>query len=99
MSGERLLVDLDTLGEISARLLELKGEFEQSSELSDLGEDVGSPAIADALQDFGNNWKWHRRKLVEKLAAVQGMASGSKLAYETVDLDLASAVRGEGDPA
>lgn len=95
MSGDRLIVDLDALGEISARLVQLREEFEQSSEFADAGDIVGSDGIADALNEFGNNWKWHRRKLTDKITAVQEMAADSKIAYERVDLDLASAVRGE----
>ncbi len=99
MSGHHLIVDLDAVGEIASRLVELRGEFERSSELAYAGDIVGSSAIDDALNEFGNNWKWHRRKLTEKITAVQQMASDSKIAYETVDMDLASAVRGEAEPA
>ena len=96
MSGGRLSVDLDALGQVATQLDGLKSEFEQSTRLADVDDTVGSDAVRDALHEFGNNWKWHKLKLVEKIDSVKTMASESKLTYEKADLDLASALRGSG---
>ncbi len=96
MSGDRLSVDLTALGQIASQLDGLKSEFEQSTRLVDVDDTGGSSEVRDALREFGNNWKWHKLKLVDKIDAVKTMASDSKLTYEKADLDLSSVLRGTG---
>jgi hypothetical protein len=50
---------------------------------------LGSGELADAMDEFVDNWKIHRNKLVASVEAHQKMALDSAEAYENTDEGLA----------
>ena len=88
-----LEVDLTLLSETAGSLGILLHEFDQASNIvEDLTDDVGDNALLAELDEFVEEWKHKRQKLVESIEAVHSMATKSHTAYVKADNDLATAV-------
>ena len=57
---------------------------------------LGSRYLAEAMDDFVDNWKIHRNKLVSAVEAHQKMAIESAEAYENTDKGLAKELTKHG---
>ncbi|AXI88099.1 hypothetical protein G3I30_12390 [Actinospica acidiphila] len=56
-------------------------------------DDLGSDKILDAFDTFADNWKIHRRQLTEELEKLHGITKSAAQSYETLDHELAEALR------
>ncbi|MEU9735727.1 hypothetical protein [Streptomyces sp. NPDC048002] len=56
-------------------------------------DEIGSQRILDAFDEFGGNWKIHRRKLGEELEKLRTITATAAESYETLDHELAEALR------
>ncbi|MGH3995138.1 MAG: hypothetical protein ACRDSN_22070 [Pseudonocardiaceae bacterium] len=71
----------------------------QRADASKLGADVlGSGGIAEVMDEFVDNWKIHRGKLVSSVEAHQKMAIESADAYEQTDTELAKELTKRSSP-
>ncbi|MGH3871890.1 MAG: hypothetical protein ACRDSR_10325 [Pseudonocardiaceae bacterium] len=87
--GDHLKVDV-TLIRTTGRGL---GQIKEALQHADAGKPgrgvLGCGKLADAMDEFVDNWKIHRRKLVEAVQAHEQMALASADAYEQTDTGLA----------
>ncbi|MEU2994059.1 hypothetical protein ABZ772_27765 [Streptomyces griseoincarnatus] len=56
-------------------------------------DDLGSDKILDAFDTFADNWKIHRGQLTEELEKLHGITKSAAQSYETLDHELAEALR------
>ncbi|MGH3865451.1 MAG: hypothetical protein ACRDQ4_04790 [Pseudonocardiaceae bacterium] len=87
--GDHLKVDVALIRATGEGLGRIK-EVLQHADASKLGAEVlGSDELSQAMDDFVNNWKIHRDKLVSAVESHQKMATASADAYEHTDTELA----------
>ncbi|KQX75018.1 MULTISPECIES: hypothetical protein [Aeromicrobium] len=87
--------DLETLG---AQLKDLHGKLKDDGRLKELNkEEVGHTKVAEAIDDFVNDWDDKRKKLNDKVEALGEMASKSSEEFTKADLELAEALKQEAE--
>jgi hypothetical protein len=90
--------DLDRIKECSRALKRIRDTFAERGNPAEgygVGE-IGSEKILGAFEEFGSNWKIHRKKLTEELEKLHGITKAAAESYEKIDHELAEALRGEG---
>ncbi|MFE2050367.1 hypothetical protein ACFXAS_17890 [Streptomyces sp. NPDC059459] len=55
---------------------------------------LGDQGLVKVFDDFGDNWKIHRERLMEELEKLSKILSTAAKAYEDIDHQLAEALRG-----
>ncbi|MFG2649780.1 hypothetical protein [Streptomyces sp. NPDC048436] len=97
--GGRTQLDLDVIKGMGTGLNNVKKAFEG---LEDLGgkyeEDFGNGDLADKFGDFADNWKLSRKRLTDEVDALAQIAKAAAEAYESIDHQLAEAIRDAQDP-
>lgn len=84
--------DVALLGE---RLRFVAGEFEGAQDIaSDYAEEVCHGDLAHELEQFAENWRIHRGRLMEGLTTLAGLAQEAAGAYDGVETALADALEG-----
>ncbi|GAB2328685.1 WXG100 family type VII secretion target [Streptomyces griseoincarnatus] len=87
-----LTVDYEFLSDCERKLGQLKKTFEDiENRRDDMKEHWGGRGIAEAMEDFVDNWDDYRTRLVESLESVGKLVAGSKKAFEDLDGELAKA--------
>ncbi|MFE0175276.1 hypothetical protein ACFWZ2_23445 [Streptomyces sp. NPDC059002] len=97
--------DIDRIKECAGALKRIHDTFEKRANPADgygMAE-LGSQRLLDTFSTFGSNWKIHRKKLTEELQSLHGITKAAAEAYETLDHELAEALRrsdkqGSGKP-
>ena len=96
--GEHLKVDLGLLRATGAGLGQIRDAL-QRAEAAKVGVEVlGSGELAGAMDEFVDNWKIHRGRLVSSIEAHQKMAVESAEAYAHTDAELAKELTTHGSP-
>ena len=88
--------DLNVIKSVSTGLSKIVGELERLDEKGKYGwtqEVIGHEELTDRLNDFASNWDYKRSKLEEELKKLSGITKAAAEAYETIDTELADAVR------
>jgi len=86
---------MDVIGDLATQLGVLKLNIEGVAETAtESGTAIGSAEVREALDEFSNNWKTRRGRLIESIDAVQGMAAQAETSFSTVDLNLANEILG-----
>ena len=94
MFGGRLRADLGEIGEVSARVSDLAGRFDATTQLSaGYAGDFGSAQLASAFCSFADGWSRHRAALIADLRSVAEDAAMSVRAYRDTDDELAAGLR------
>ena len=89
--ADHIAVDTTGLRETAAALGRLKEAFDDAGSIADGARaDLGSPDVADAVNDFADNWKIRRGKLTKSLDSLRQMANDSAETFETADEELAT---------
>jgi len=97
--GDHLKVDLGLVRATGAGLGRIR-EALQHAEATQPGAGVlGVGGLAEAMDDFVDNWRIHRDKLVSSVEAHQKMATDSAEAYESTDEELAKELTKHGSPS
>ena len=97
MADECLRVTYDLLRETSATVGSIKGELERSGSRRDVIVDAcGARAVAEAMEDFHDNWTRHRRLLVENLGKLADFTNQTIEAFTKADAELAASVAPSG---
>ncbi|MEV6792669.1 hypothetical protein AB0M87_11820 [Streptomyces sp. NPDC051320] len=89
------VADIERIKECARSLKRIHDTFEKRSDPSQgygVGE-LGSQQLLDAFDDFGSNWKIHRKKLTEELQTLYGTTKTAAESYEKIDHELAEALR------
>ncbi|NDZ80153.1 hypothetical protein G3I19_16830 [Streptomyces sp. SID10853] len=90
------VADIERIKECAQALKRIHDTFEKRSDPSQgygVG-DLGSQKLLDAFDDFGSNWKIHRKKLAEELQTLYGITKTAAESYVKIDHELAEALRG-----
>jgi len=86
-------VSTTELREISRSLARLKSHFEGARDLVDSYDaEMGSDDVADALDDFADDWKKKRKQLCDGLEFLGKTAGSAAKAYDDLDQHLAQAL-------
>jgi hypothetical protein len=86
------------LANVAQALKVLSREFEESDDIvDDHKRAIGASDLTDALDEFANNWKLHRKGLLGSMESLQEMAETSHETYVEADAELARAARQHGD--
>lgn len=94
--GDHLKVDLALLRATGVGLGQIKVAL-QHAEATKPGVGVlGSGELSDAIDEFVDNWRIRRDKLVAAVEAHQKMATDSAEAYESTDTGLANELTKHG---
>lgn len=94
--GDHLKIDLGLIRATGAGLGAIKDAL-QHAEAAQPGAGVlGSGELAGAMDEFVDNWKIHRDKLISSVDAHQKMATDSAEAYENTDEGLAKELTKHG---
>lgn len=92
-----LVVDYDKIEELGTGLETIRSELKNSESIAEeYGEDVSHSGLADALDDFADNWSDKRQEIVEQIGTLAEIAQGSAQAFRALDRALADSVSGEG---
>jgi hypothetical protein len=96
MSG--LSVDTEALGGLAARMARARDEVAYAARLVEDCAGAGSvaaAAVASALADFDDHWRYGLKKIVANLDACHGALHDAASAYEQVERSIARAAAGD----
>lgn len=94
MGTPDLTYDSERLATLSGQMSTISGNLHDDRALKSYDIDqVGHRKVADAIDNFVNDWDDKRNKLIEKVDALAEMASTSHENFTQVDLDLAAALK------
>lgn len=96
--GDHLKVDVALIRATGEGLGRIKDALQHADASKPGHEVLGSGTLSDAIGEFVDNWKIHRRKLVEAVEAHQQMALASADAYEHTDTELAKELTEHSSP-
>jgi hypothetical protein len=97
--GDHLTVDVALIRATAGGLGLIKDALQRHADASKLGAEVlGSNELSQAMDDFVNNWKIHRDKLVSAVESHQKMATASADAYEHTGAELAKELTQHSSP-
>ncbi len=95
MGNPDLKVSYDWLSETCNNLNAIKSELDNINENQDgLAGALGSGDMTHAMDDFCNNWGYHRRKLTDQVSNVGTMAEKTMEAFRDVDNKLSNSSKG-----
>ncbi len=87
-----LKVSYDKLEESNKNLKAINQELDTTGDhQGDIKGSLGSGDIADAMDDFANNWDYHRHKLQDKVKAMGEMTEETMQKFREVDSKLGQA--------
>ncbi|MFF4748330.1 type VII secretion target [Streptomyces sp. NPDC002514] len=88
--------DLARIKESARSLSKIHGEFKgHANPAEGLGAStLGDQGLVDVFDDFGDNWKIHRGRLMDELEKLSKLLTTAAKAYEDIDHALAEALRG-----
>ncbi|MDV6288799.1 MULTISPECIES: hypothetical protein [Streptomyces] len=92
MGEPDLTVDYDFLAGSERTLGQLKKTFEDiENRRDDMREHWGSGIVANAMEEFVDNWDDYRTRLIESIESVGKLVAGTKKAFHQLDDELAKA--------
>ncbi|MFC8370483.1 MULTISPECIES: hypothetical protein [unclassified Streptomyces] len=88
--------DLTRIKESGSALSKIHRDFKNRANPAEgLGvSTLGDQSLVKVFDDFGDNWKIHRERLMEELEKLSKILSTAAKAYEDIDHQLAEALRG-----
>ncbi|MDJ0464405.1 hypothetical protein [Streptomyces sp. H27-C3] len=94
MGDADLIINVDVLLESEKRLGTLKTEFEGLDKQKDhMRPYWGSGEIADAMDDFVDNWDNYRKKFLSNIDALGKMVTATIDGFDGLDKELAERAR------
>lgn len=98
-TGDHTKLDLDVIKGMGTGLSNVKKAFEGLEKLGDTYEDdFGNGELADKFREFADNWELSRERLTKEVDTLAQIAKSAARTYETVDHELAVAIRGAQSP-
>ncbi|QEU94210.1 WXG100 family type VII secretion target [Streptomyces kanamyceticus] len=97
MSDSDLTVDYEFLNDCERQLGNLRTTFKNiENRRDDMEKHWGAGNIADAMDDFVDNWDDYRTRLVEGLESTGKLVAETKKSFESLDHELAKQGKGDG---
>jgi hypothetical protein len=91
-----LCVDYSVLEKSKTDLTTIKNEFENASRHKDaVRGSLGSGEVASAMDEFVDNWDYHRKDLLESIEALLKMVEETINTFQKTDQKLADNVSGK----
>lgn len=89
-----LTYDPDRLANLASQMAKITDNLKDDRDLKGYDEDdVAHHKVAQAIDDFVNDWDDKRNKLTEKVESLAQMADKSATEFDKVDRDLAAALK------
>ncbi|MGP3972153.1 hypothetical protein [Streptomyces sp. 6N223] len=97
MSGEPdLVINYDEIEDLGTGLETIRSELENSEDIADeYAEDVSHGDLADALEEFADNWSDKRGEIIEEIGNLAEIARSVGEGFSTMDLQLAESTQPE----
>ncbi|ARQ69423.1 type VII secretion target [Streptomyces marincola] len=93
--GHDLEITVDEVRELGEKLRLVATEFENAEDVaSEYADEVSHDGLAGELEEFAENWRIHRNKLMESLESFVEKARESADAYDGVEEELVRALEG-----
>ncbi len=93
--SDDLDITVDEVRELGSKLRLVATEFENSEDIaSDYADEVSHDDLAHELEQFAENWRIHRNKLMESLQSFVEKAEQSADGYDGVEEELVRALQG-----
>ncbi|MDT0269534.1 hypothetical protein RM844_24945 [Streptomyces sp. DSM 44915] len=90
-----LQISVDEVRELATKLRLVATEFENSEDIaSEYAEEVSHGDLAHELEQFAENWRIHRDKLMEGLGTFVEHAEQAAEGYDGIETELANALQG-----
>lgn len=88
--------DLERIKESGNALSKIHRDFKNRANPAEgLGvSTLGDKGLVDVFDDFEDNWKIHRERLMEEIEKLSKILSTAAKAYQDIDHQLAEALRG-----
>ena len=97
--GERLVVDIDGLLDLSSSLTRITDGLNATRRTIDgVRSDLGSGDLWGALDDFENNWDDGRGQIDKNMKAMKEVIDDSVQAYADADAELERQLREQSQP-
>lgn len=96
--GDHLKIDVALIRATGEGLGRIKDVLQGAGASKPGGQVLGLGGISEAMDEFVDNWKIHRGKLVSAVESHQKMAVESADAYEHTDTELARELRESSSP-
>ncbi|MDT0446882.1 MULTISPECIES: type VII secretion target [unclassified Streptomyces] len=88
-------VTVDEVRELANKLRMVATEFENSEDIaSDYADQVSHDDLAHELEQFSENWRIHRNKLMESLESFVEKAQQAADGYDGIEEELVRALEG-----
>lgn len=92
-----LNVTTEEVRELANKLRLVATEFENAEDIADdYAEQVSHDDLAHELEQFAENWKHHREKLMDGLQSFVEAAKSAAEGYEGIEEELVNALEGDG---
>lgn len=92
--GDHLRADIERIRDSASRLATVKAEFDAAGKIGDRYRPfLGSGELAGKMDDFSNNWSYHREKLSGSIETLGTWCKAAADGYTGVDDQLAQALR------
>ncbi|WP_326594531.1 hypothetical protein [Streptomyces sp. NBC_01803] len=90
-----LVVSVEDVALLGEKLRFVAGEFEGAQDIvSDYAEEVCHGDLAHELEQFAENWRIHRGKLMEGLTKLAELAQAAAEGYDGIETELVNALEG-----
>jgi hypothetical protein len=91
-----LEIDTDVLAEAGRSLRRVANEFQHANANSDrAAEAVGHDGLAERVREFAHNWDDRRAKMVANVGSLAEASTGIGGAFDQLETDFVSALKGE----
>lgn len=88
-------ITVDDVRELGDKLRLIATEFENAEDIADeYADEVSHRDLAHELEEFAENWRIHRNKLMDGLRSLAEKATESAEGYDGIETELVNALQG-----
>jgi hypothetical protein len=89
-----LTIDIQSLSDLSDKLVAVQGELENAEKFSKTVADMaGDPLLANVLRDFADKWNVRRGFLIDDIAQLSETAIAIRNTFADLDNEIAAGIR------
>lgn len=98
MSGETMIIEVDTIAALGSSAGTIATEFEGANAESDtIAAAAGHSGLSKSVHDFAHGWDDKRKTMTDALKAMSQAATAVADTWKDFDEQGAAALRGEGE--
>lgn len=92
--GDKTKADITLIRECSRSLAKIHREFDKhGNPAGEYNDSLGHGGLKDSFDDFSDNWKKTRKKLMDEIKTLSEATKTAADQYDKIDSDLANALR------